>query len=183
MVRGAVPAGFDPTVVSREVLEVLRALPEYRDARCVLTYMPMAGEVDCEALLAEAGPFRSFVLPRVAGDELELRLYDPALMVGGYRGIREPSESAPAAGPDDIDLAIIPGVAFDRSLMRLGHGAGYYDRLLSRLHCPVIGLCFNYRLVDAIPAEPWDRPVDILITERECIRRRGTDIAQRPAAD
>ena len=167
--RGVDLPAFDPAQACRAALSALRSIPEFLNARCILTYMPLPGEVDCTPLLASG---RRFVLPRVVGDDLELRLYDPSLLVEGYRGIREPSTDAPLVGAGDIDLAIIPGVAFDRSGMRLGHGCGYYDRLLARLNCPKIGICFSYRLVERIPAEPWDRPVDILITEEETLDLR-----------
>ena len=197
---------LDPAQASRAVLDTLRTLPEFRAASRILAYMPMSGEVDCTPLFSDEGAcsspgstegrsasggtatHRRFVLPRVVGDDLELRALVPALnscgpagLVPGYRGILEPSADAPLVEAGDIDLAIIPGVAFDRSCMRLGHGKGYYDRLLARLHCPIIGICFNYRLVERIPADPWDRPVDVLITEKCCIRRDGTDLALRSA--
>ena len=170
---------LDPVQASRAVLDTLRTLPEFRAASRILAYMPMSGEVDCTPLYSITD--LRFALPRMVSEDLELRSYDPALLVPGYRGILEPSADALLVEAGDIDLAIIPGVAFDRNCMRLGHGKGYYDRLLERLHCPIIGICFHYRLVERIPADPWDRPVDVLITEKCCIRRDGTDLALRSA--
>ena len=69
----------------------------------------------------------------------------------------------------EIDLTIVPGVAFDRQHNRLGRGKGFYDRLLSTLDVPKIGICYDFQLKDQIPAEPFDRKMDLIITEKEIL--------------
>ena len=69
----------------------------------------------------------------------------------------------------EIDLIIVPGVAFDRQHNRLGRGKGFYDRLLSTLDVPKIGICYDFQLKDQIPAEPFDRKMDLIITEKEIL--------------
>lgn len=86
-----------------------------------------------------------------------------ALRAGTY-GIKEPVECIPAR-VSDIDIAIIPGIAFDRSGMRIGFGKGYYDRFLSEFKGLKIGLCYEFQLYDSVPHDAHDIPMDIIITE------------------
>jgi 5-formyltetrahydrofolate cyclo-ligase len=67
---------------------------------------------------------------------------------------------------------VAPGLAFDRAGRRLGYGGGYFDGFLPRLRpdCPVVGVCFAEQLVDAVPAGPRDRGVDVVVTDREVVR-------------
>ena len=97
------------------------------------------------------------LLPTVKGDELELHEYidETTLSPSPRFGIQE-SEGRLFTDYHQIDLAIIPGMAFTLSGDRLGRGKGYYDRLLPKLSCPLIGLAFPFQIVDAIPCEPHD---------------------------
>ena len=152
---------------TRRLLEALEALPAWQDARCVLLYMALPDEVPTSPLLERWHGRKRLVLPRVVGPELELREYRPGCLQEGYRGILEPSLSAPSVDPSEIGLAVIPGMAFaprmDHSFSRLGRGKGYYDRFLPTLRCPAIGLCYPFRLLETLPTDPWDRPLDGLI--------------------
>lgn len=74
-----------------------------------------------------------------------------------------------AVPENEIDLIIVPGVAFDRQRNRLGRGKGFYDRLLSTLNVPKIGISYDFQLKDQIPVEPFDRKMDLIITEKEII--------------
>ncbi|WP_269846855.1 5-formyltetrahydrofolate cyclo-ligase [Desulfobulbus oligotrophicus] len=93
----------------------------------------------------------------------------------GYRSIPEPIPSIArkqTLTPSQIDVAIIPGVVFDRSGHRLGYGGGYYDRFLGGLapQAVRIGLAFSCQLVHLLPALPHDIPMDVVITEEELLR-------------
>jgi 5-formyltetrahydrofolate cyclo-ligase len=94
-------------------------------------------------------------------------------LVAGPFGILEPAPDArvPVA-VDGLDLAVVPGAAFDPQGNRLGWGAGYYDRLLADLRpgAPIVALAFECQLVAAIPVEPHDVPVDVIVTEQREIR-------------
>ena len=107
--------------------------PRYLSAGTVLLYWSMPEEVDTHELIRKWSASKRMVLPRVCGESLELRQYDPERMVPGYRGILEPSGEAVLVPDDQIELAIVPGLAFDLEGHRLGRGKGYYDRLLPRL--------------------------------------------------
>ena len=65
----------------------------------------------------------------------------------------------------DIDLAVIPGMAFDRDGHRLGRGKGFYDKLLPGIKCRKIGLCFSFQLADSVPIEPHDIVMDMVLTD------------------
>ena len=81
----------------------------------------------------------------------------------------EPTDDGTVIPDDDIDMIVVPGIAFDRNRNRLGRGKGYYDRLLSDLKASAVGLCFDFQLKDQIPVEPFDKKVDLVITEKEII--------------
>lgn len=92
------------------------------------------------------------------------------LSIGSY-GILEPRiGKIRKTNPKDIDLFIVPGVAFDKYGNRVRHGKGYYDRLLEKTKSTIVGLCFEFQLVEKIPIEPHDKPVDIILTENRIIK-------------
>lgn len=105
----------------------------------------------------------------VVGDELELRIYKgpQELEVRGLYGIAEPTGEI-FTDYDAIELAVIPGVAFDSAGHRLGRGKGYYDRLLPQLpNALKAGLCFPFQLIEEVPAESFDICMDTVIVVNE----------------
>lgn len=147
--------------MSAGVIDRILQKKEFCNAATVLAYWPLPGEVDLRPLIT--GGSRRFALPVVCGDELVLKEYDPAHMAEGAFGIMEPGPEARTVQPDQIDFALIPGVAFDRSGMRLGRGRGFYDRLLPSLHCHKAGVAFPFQIFDAVPYDSWDVPMDSVI--------------------
>jgi 5-formyltetrahydrofolate cyclo-ligase len=156
----------------------LRALPAWGLAREVLLYMPVRGEVDVAPLLTELWERKVRVLlPRCRPDapgELDLACCTcPEELAPGAYGIPEPApDTCPALASCGPDLVLVPAVGLDRSGVRLGHGAGYYDRLLARpdmagalLAAPAYG----FQVLNRLPADPWDRPVDVILTEDETL--------------
>ncbi len=152
-----------PQEASERIRSRIEALDEFKAARSVLLYSSIPGEVPTGEWLERWYPAKRLVLPRVSGESLDLREYGPGSMQAGYLGIMEPSEEAGLVSPGEIDLAIVPGVAFDSSGRRLGHGGGFYDRLLPLLDCPKVGVALEYRLVDEVPSDNHDAPVDKVI--------------------
>lgn len=115
---------------------------------------------------------KRFVLPLVVGDRLVLKEYTgPESLVPGYRGIFEPSADAITVSPEEIDFAVIPGVAFDRKCRRMGRGKGFYDRLLPQVGCMKVGVGYDCQLLDGIPTDPWDVPLDAVVTPSEVVVR------------
>jgi 5-formyltetrahydrofolate cyclo-ligase len=164
---------------SQAVARRVEALPRFAAAREVLAYLPIRGEVDAGILvkgLLAAG--RRVLLPRCRPDapgELDLGclacLEDA---VPGRYGILEPPAAVcktPAAFSPDVIL--VPGVAFDVRGTRLGFGGGYYDRLLAlpmARAALTVGLAYAFQVLPQLPAAAWDRPVDVLVTERTTYR-------------
>ena len=179
---------------SARILAELEAMPAFHDAACVLVYMALPDEVQTAPLLERWAGRKRLVIPRVAGEDLELCEYDPARLQTGYRGILEPAPDALPVCPDEIDLAVVPGTAFSqgqnvwrlgrgseeqsdagglggtppnqtntKTVWRLGRGKGFYDRLLPRLRCPAVGICYPFRVLPEIPTDPWDQPLGGLV--------------------
>ncbi len=155
------------------LLSGLEGHPLFRKAGTVLLYHSLPGEVDTHEFIEKWKDTKRIVLPSVEGDELELRYYSKEGMLReGRFGISEPADGTPA-DEKEIELAVIPGVAFDRKGNRLGRGKGYYDRTLSRLaQAYRIGICFHFQLEEEIPIEACDLPMDEIWTERGCVSEK-----------
>ena len=146
--------------------EVLPQHPRIIDSRTILVYSALPDEVPTQALLdllVKQG--KTVLLPRVISDtDMELRCYTGRhdLQEGAY-GILEPN-GALFTDYDTIDVAIVPGMAFDTEGHRLGRGKGYYDRFLARVpYLYKIGLCFSWQIVDCVPHDEHDIVMDEVI--------------------
>lgn len=161
---------------SAEACARAAALPEVAAARAVLAYVATAEELDPAPLLAALRARGARVaLPRVDRPgvlDLHWAEEDAALEPGPF-GILEPSPQAPRASLEEIDVVIVPGVAFDAEGGRLGYGGGFYDRLLAALPpaTAAVGIAFDEQVLEALPAEPHDRPVAVLVTPSTVYRR------------
>lgn len=156
---------------SAAVIDHLCQEPHFRNAHTLLLYSALPDEVDTLPLLDEqTRQGKTILLPRVTGNtEMELHRYTGRhdLHPGAF-GIMEPM-GEPFTDYDSIDVAVIPGMAFDHDGHRLGRGRGYYDRFLSRFspqtsHLYKIGLCFPFQLVDEVPTDANDVLMDCVIS-------------------
>lgn len=150
---------------SAEIMTALEAHPAFQAAHTVLLYYSLPDEVNTHAFIHRWSQEKEILLPVVIGDDLELRRYTGShdLAVGRY-GILEPT-GAPYTTYANIELIVVPGVAFDNEGHRLGRGKGYYDRLLPRLpQAYKLGICYPYQLLVHVPAEPFDIPMDQVLT-------------------
>jgi len=154
------------------IREKLLSLPELSRAKRVLLYCPIKGEPDLSPLfekLLESG--KKLVLPKVEGEDLLLlELEDTLCLSEGTFNIPEPQHGVKIE-PEMLDLAVVPGIAFDREGFRVGFGKGYYDRLLERVSAPKVGVAYSFQVLIRVPRDVWDKPVDIIVTEKEVIRR------------
>ncbi len=151
----------------------LIALAPYRSAEAVLWYVSMPSELATapaiEAALAEG---KRVAVPWCDGENLGLwRLESVRELEPGTWGIPEPpparrGEPERRIAPGAIELVVVPGLAFDRRGRRLGHGKGYYDRLLARSPAVRAGLCYDAQVLPEVPAGPRDAVMDWLVTER-----------------
>lgn len=163
------------TRLSAGAQQALLRSPLFAEAQSVLLYHPFRGEAETGQIAAaavQAG--KRLALPRVEKEPPRLWLHsypgDPGALVPGAYGLLEPDPAWPLVQPEAIDLVVLPGVAFDASGRRLGYGGGYYDRTLPALRLAnpsvrLIGLAYGFQLVERLPADPHDIPVDGVATE------------------
>lgn len=140
----------------------------WKCASTVLLYAPLPGEPD-PTLLIPHRRSRVFLFPRIEGKRLGLyRFQESSRWITGSFGLKEPDpDSWQRASPGEIDLALIPGLAFDAAGGRMGRGKGYYDRLLGdpAFRGVKIGLCWSWQIVNSVPQGPLDILMDGVITE------------------
>lgn len=138
--------------------------------RKLMIYAPIQSEMDPTPLGRHAANLGwEIYLPRMRG-KFELDAvktdFEAALEPGRY-GILQPAEHLPAVDPAELDVIIVPGIAFDVRGYRLGYGAGYYDRFLPRAKNALwIGFTFDDLLVPELPVEPHDQRLHAVLTER-----------------
>ena len=160
---------------SEAICRCVLALEEYRAAGTVFAFAGTVHEIDTALLLKETlAAGKTLVLPRCAeGHPLDLCVVTSMdELVPGMYGILEPKADCALVTPADIDFAVVPCLSFDRRGRRLGQGGGYYDRFLAAFGARgsgrrplLVGLCYAFQVVDALPSQDWDRPVDCLCTE------------------
>lgn len=167
------------TAFSRGVAERLWTLPEMRDARTLLLYASTPEEVDTDAVAREAARRGIRTLyPRCGADSNLLypcTVGSPKDLVPGRFGLREPPVESRPFPVTQIDIALIPGLAWDRSGSRLGRGGGFYDRLLATPDWRAVrcGFFFSVQEVSRVPTDSWDVSLDMVVTEREVLHFRN----------
>ncbi len=149
-------------------------LPVVRSAATVLVFYSFGSEVPTRGIierLLEEG--RRVLLPYMEGSDMNVaEVHQGNEVVPTPYGPKEPSNRV-AVDPDEVDVVITPGVAFDRSGHRVGYGGGNYDRFLVRLgpRATRIGIAFDVQVVPSVPHGTADQLVDFVVTERETIAR------------
>ena len=153
----------------------LAKLPVLAEAQRIAAYRAVRGEMTLDALV-DGQRRAAFTLPRVVGRDLEfVARRDGQSFAPGSFGIPEPldGEIVPFA---EHDAVLVPLIAFDEQCHRLGQGGGFYDRALASLPAPgsghrpaIIGVAYEFQQVDRVPREPWDLPLDTVVTDRSVI--------------
>ena len=170
------------TTANTRINHRITGLESWQQARSVLLYLPVNGEVDtwplfencmrrgCEVFLPccrkkEPGCMDFF---QVTGKD--------QLVPGAYN-IPEPDpDQCRLMQRPDADIVLVPGVGFDRHGFRIGYGGGYYDRFFARHPMDkalIIGLAFACQIMDHLPHDPWDKPVDMVVTEEEIFTNKS----------
>ncbi len=166
---------------SKKIADFLFALPEYIEADTVMYFLNFGKEVqtlDMVPLTLNHG--KVVAAPKTVHREKKMLLsqitdVDDDLAPGLW-GIPEPKpEKIRAVNPLDLDFVVVPGVAFDEQGNRLGYGGGYYDRFFQQLRpgVPLVAAVFEEQILPAVPAEPWDCKVDLIITDIRIIDCRN----------
>lgn len=150
------------------IREQVRSFQPFLDADCVFLYLGIDWEIRTEGIIEDALALgKKVLLPKVTGDgTMEARrITSLKELVPGAFDIPEPGPDTELCDAKDIDLALVPCVSCDETCMRLGQGGGFYDRFLCERSFPCAALCRKAGMVDRIPSEPFDMPVDYVITE------------------
>lgn len=165
-IRGSVPHREDK---SRQIQEKFLTYSAAKQAKSVFLYLSVGSEVNTLPILEEL--LRRGVqvsVPRChkeTGTMDAVAVTDLSLLKPGAYGILEPDPALPTVSIKDIDLAVVPALAFDKEGYRLGYGGGYYDRFLAEFSGTSVGLAFSDCITEHLPREEFDQPVDIIIWE------------------
>jgi len=174
----------DKDELSRAVCGRFMSLPAYQSAKTVMWYVDAGSEVRTRHTLPEALTHgKRVVVPWCVVETNTLELFlleDMSELVEGAYKILEPKDElrrlpAKVVQPEELDLVMVPGTAFDARGGRMGQGKGYYDRLLARARpdAPLVALAFDCQLFDEIPVAGHDVFMDEVLTETRAIAGRG----------
>ncbi len=158
---------------SQSIVDKLEELDEFKSAECVALYKAIAGEINVDRLFSSCWSLHKRCCIPVYNSNAKIYEFaeidiNTSFRTGNY-GIQEPE--APTLVPvEEIDLMIVPGVAFDPSGNRLGRGGGYYDRLLSRFAGNSVAVAFDFQVFPRIPCDSHDIPVNAVVTEAKTIK-------------
>ncbi len=160
---------------SKRIKEQVLNLDEFKEAKIILFYISYDNEVYTHEMIKESLEIKKqVVVPKTDMNKRtilcsSLTKWDD-LSAGAYNILEPRQESLNEVSPESIDLIIIPGIAFDCQGNRIGHGMGYYDRLLKKkMNALHLGLAFEYQIVENIPTEPHDVKVEKIVTEKRII--------------
>ena len=161
---------------SAKVCDQLVQLREYEQAEKILFYMAIRNEINLlQAIKRSWKDGKSVILPRVQGTTMEcIEVDDFKQLQKGKFGILEPAKGK-TVDPSQLDLVIVPGVAFDLQGYRIGYGGGYYDRLFTQYpSLKRIGVLEHGQLVTTVYPEAHDQPMHWLITSKQLFPNNGT---------
>lgn len=149
---------------SQAIASVIKEHVAVSGARVVALFSPLSDEPQIAGLIKELSAMMTVALPRVEGDVMQFYCYSGDAMHSGAFGIEEPQDT-PLVEPWEIDLMVVPGVAFTRDGARMGRGKGYYDKYMScegfRAH--KVGVCYAVQVVEELPQERHDIKMDCII--------------------
>ncbi len=156
---------------AERVFDALSQLAAFTVAHRVLIYNSLPDELSTREFISHWEDRKQFYLPRVNGLDLDILPYSRTRTHLGAFHIEEP-DGEDLADVGDMDLIIVPAVAFDRAGNRVGRGKGYYDRLLSRAKAVTVGVCYDFQLLDdEIEADDFDVPVNFIVADRHGVIR------------
>lgn len=161
--NGALPAREREAAASR-ILQTIEKWQPFAVARTVALFCALSDEPPTAEMIRRWSVRKRIVLPRVEGDTMRFYAYDPQAMREGAFGIDEPQSGTPC-DPAEIDLMLVPGVAFTLRGERLGRGKGFYDKYLSLpgLRAVKVGVCYAHQIVGELPCEAHDVRMDTVV--------------------
>jgi 5-formyltetrahydrofolate cyclo-ligase len=155
---------------SRLIGQRLFRLTSWRNRKVIMCFLTIDGEVETAAIVEEAWrEGKTVIVPKVEGKKLLCsRLTSWSQLAPGTFGVPEPVEPI-QVDPKELELVLVPAVAFDRVGRRLGYGAGFFDRLLKKTQALRVGLAYDFQILEDLPEEANDCRVEEIITEKEII--------------
>ena len=157
---------------SQAIVDSLIELSLFKDATTIATYLPLTSEVDLSRLLRLEHRSKCFVAPRTLPNfEMSFhRVTSSDTLEMGIGGVQQPTEAADLVSPNAIDLFLVPLAGCDRQGNRLGFGKGYYDRALADAPGYKLGVGFHCQLVDHVPSDFYDVPMNGFLSEERLIQ-------------
>lgn len=153
---------------SSKICEIFLNSLYFTMAKRIAFYHFIDKEVDLTLAIEEALKSHEVYLPKTHPLEKKLtfhRIFSLEELSSGYMGIPEPPFENPEIHPEELEVILVPGLAFDMERIRLGYGGGYYDRFLKKTKALKIGIAFSLQIVDSLPKELYDEKMDLLLTE------------------
>lgn len=150
---------------SEELAKQFFATAYYQNAKTIYGYLPYNQEVRTVPMLEQAlRDGKKVAVPKIYGDTMRfIYLEDLSCVEKNSMGIPEPVADTPVA-EDKTALVLMPGVAFTKKGDRIGYGGGFYDRFLAEEpNHPTLALCYDFQIVDSLPTEEFDIPVDTVL--------------------
>ena len=156
---------------SNKIKNNLFSFNQYKKAKTIMFFVSFNSEVNTHEMIKDALKSKTVVVPKVVNHEIEPSIIiDFESLVHGKFGVLEPIETMRVAYKN-IELVLVPGIVFDKRGHRIGYGYGYYDKFLKKVPKAFkIGLAFDFQVIDKIPKEQYDMPVDLIITEERVIK-------------
>jgi len=164
-------------LASQAICDHITKWDVFHYSKIILAYMPIKAEVDLQKIMRDHRE-KTWVLPRIVpGDDRQMQFhpYIPERMVTHAFGMAEPAPDLPVIAPIDVELALVPGLAFDQHGWRLGYGGGYYDRFLREFQGISAGIVYSKLLFESLPINENDVAMDWIITEIGLLRARSSN--------
>ena len=151
---------------SIQVIKRIESTNAFESAEIIMCYWSMADEVDTHSFIEKWYLQKILLLPVIEKEHLIIKQFHglKSMKPDPKFGILEPMGDK-FIETDQIDLIIIPGIAFDKNKNRMGRGKAYYDKLLTNLKCPKAGVCFDFQYFDNVPINRYDIAMDMVVTE------------------
>lgn len=166
--RKALLSDEERLAAARDAFEILEQTAAFMVSDHILMYHSLPDELSTHEFIDRWAGRKRFYLPRVNGVNLEILPFERSRMHLGAFNIEEPDGDS-LTDISQIDMVVVPAVAYDRSGNRVGRGKGYYDRLLEGVKALTVGLAYDFQLVDQIDSEAHDVRVDFIVTDRRAI--------------
>lgn len=149
---------------SLKVFNAIEKTGQFQKAKTVALFWSLWDELPTHEVAKRWAAEKRIVLPKVSGNNMEFLEFKPGCgMEEGELRVLSP-KGGEEVNPEEIDLIIVPGVAFDAEGKRLGRGKGYYDEFIKRTNAFTIGVCMSHQKIEEVPCEAHDKKVDMLIT-------------------